>query len=120
MKKIITVLLLMALLAGCTATADPTVPAPTKPLQQETVPPTVPSEPENPVTEPAYTDVQLIGGATSREEAEGIAELYGITLVEFRNGLARFHTEEDPRDVIQRGEDNGWPKLELNQVKSPS
>ncbi|MDO4988923.1 MAG: hypothetical protein Q4E45_00295 [Eubacteriales bacterium] len=55
--------------------------------------------------------------ADSQEEAEKLAELYGIELVEFSNGVATFHAEEDPQTVITRGKDNGWPLLSLNVVE---
>jgi len=67
-------------------------------------------------TDSVYAKAQLLCGTDTLEDAEELAELYGITLVGYKNGLARFHTEEDPRDVIRRGKDNGWPELVLNRV----
>lgn len=52
--------------------------------------------------------------ANSQEDAESIAELYGITLVAWDHGVAAFFTEENPLDVIQRGLAQGWPELSLN------
>ena len=104
--KILIAVLLMALLGGCTA-KEPTATAPSNPTQQEAG--TV-------YTEPIYAEAQLLGEAGSRKDAEELAELYGITLVEYKNGVARFHTEEDPREVIRRGKDNGWPELVLNRI----
>lgn len=69
-------------------------------------------------TEHTSEEVQLLGEAESREDAEELAKLYGITLVDYKNGLGRFHTEEDPREVIRRGKDNGWPELVLNRATS--
>lgn len=60
---------------------------------------------------------QLMGFAESQEDAEALAELYGITLVEYQNGLALFHTDEDPKEVIRRGQENGWQELSLNRVQ---
>lgn len=51
----------------------------------------------------------------SEEEAREIAEAYGIELVAYGNGIAAFHTEDDPRDVIQYGKDHNLPPLELNR-----
>jgi len=65
---------------------------------------------ENQITE----GKELVALAETEEEAKAIAEQYGIELVEFSYGVATFHTEEDPRDVIARGEENGWPTLSLN------
>ena len=55
--------------------------------------------------------------ASSQEEAEKLAALYGIELTEFSYGVATFHTEEDPQAVIARGEKNGWTPLSLNIVE---
>lgn len=62
------------------------------------------------------SDGQLMASAQTREEAEQIGTLYGIELVEFASPLALYRTEEDPNDVIRRGTENGWPKLEINHV----
>lgn len=59
---------------------------------------------------------ELIASASSDKEAEEIAKAYGIELVEYRYGVATFHTEEDPASVIKRGEDKGLPKLALNNM----
>jgi len=50
--------------------------------------------------------------------AKTLAELYGITLVSFSNRVAVYHTEEDPKTVIARGEKNGWPELAINRKSS--
>lgn len=100
MKKLLIMLLLMTLLCGCKK--EPEVVFPTVDLSTEVM--------------EVYGDAQLLGAAASREEAENLAELYGITLVKFQNGLARFHTEEDPKEVIRRGKENGWPELTLNRT----
>ena len=54
----------------------------------------------------------LIG---NEEEARKIAQQYGITFVEFDNGVATFTTAEDLQAVIQRGKDNGYHSIEINQ-----
>ena len=59
---------------------------------------------------------ELFSVADSREDAETIAELYSVELVEYINGVASFHTEEDLNAVIQRGAEHGWPLLEINYV----
>lgn len=64
------------------------------------------------------SDGQLIASAQTREEAEQIAALYGIALVDFQAPLALYRTEEDPDEVIRRGEQMGWPRLEKNHVVS--
>ena len=59
---------------------------------------------------------ELMAGVSSREEAEEIALLYGIELVDCSEYIACFHTEEDLGEVINRGKENGWPPLEINFV----
>ena len=61
--------------------------------------------------------VELIKLADSQEEAEKIAKTYGIELVEFSFGVAGFHTDEDPEEVISRGKENGWPELSRNSKR---
>ncbi len=68
----------------------------------------------NPAAAPAEGK-ELTALVETEEEAKAIAEQYGIELVEFSYGVATFHTEEDPKDVIARGEENGWPSLSLNR-----
>ena len=103
MKKILIMLLLMTLLCGCKKEQE--MPFPTVVLPTEVM--------------DVYGEAQLLGKAASREEAENLAALYGIELVEFKNGLGRFHTEEDPKEVIRRGKENGWPELSLNHTARP-
>lgn len=61
---------------------------------------------------------ELIAAVISDEEAQEIAELYGIELIEVNYGIAVYHTEEDPKTVIQRGIDNGWPPVGQNRSSS--
>lgn len=60
---------------------------------------------------------ELFAVTDSREDAEKIAELYGIELAEYSSGVASFHTEEAPGAVIQQGEENNWPRLEINYIR---
>ena len=59
---------------------------------------------------------QLMGFAESQEDAEALAELYGIELVDFGYQIALFRTQENPREVIRRGRENGWPELSINHT----
>lgn len=129
MRKEIGILLMAVLLAvplwGCHRSKD-TVPEKTMPeaaLPKQTAPgKETPADQTE--TIPALDAVsdrgQLMAGAESREAAEELARLYGITLVDYRNQVALFSTEEDPREVIQRGKDNGWPELRLNRMNHSS
>lgn len=113
MKQFLILLLAAALiLCGCrsagTQTAPTRVTQPTKPI------PTDRTEPPNP--DAVSGSGQLKGRADTLEEAEEIAALYGIVLVDYQNGLALYYTDEDPEAVIARGEENGWPQLSLNRI----
>lgn len=59
---------------------------------------------------------ELYALAETEEEAQKLAELYGIELVDFSDGVATFHTEENPHKVIERGIQNGWPRIEVNHT----
>lgn len=61
---------------------------------------------------------QLMALVETEDEAEVIAEQYGIELVSFADGVAAFRTEEDPHEVIARGEENGFTQLYLNYVRT--
>lgn len=60
----------------------------------------------------------LMASAETEEEAKIIAEQYDIELVTFENGIALYHTEENPFDVIARGQENGYPQLSINFVRT--
>ena len=67
--------------------------------------------------EPDYAPgKELFTLADSEEEAREIAETYGIELVEYEMGVAAYHTQEDPFEVVRRGREQGWPALEVNHV----
>lgn len=57
---------------------------------------------------------QLIANAATREEAEKIAELYGITLVEYSGKVAVYDTKQSPQELIKLGEERGYPPLSIN------
>ena len=50
--------------------------------------------------------------------AKALAALYGITLVSFSDHVAVYHTGEDPKTVIDRGKENGWPALSIDRKSS--
>lgn len=62
-------------------------------------------------------DDPLMATVDTEEEARDIAELYGITLVSFEYGVAVYQTEEDPIQVITRGQENDYPQLSLNLTR---
>ena len=59
----------------------------------------------------------LSASVTTQEEAEEIAEQYGIILVSYENGIAVYQTEEDLYDVIARGQENGYHELSVNFIR---
>ena len=59
---------------------------------------------------------ELMCLADSLEQAEEIAAQYSIELVEYRFGVAAFHTDRLPSEVIAEGIKNGWPELSENHV----
>lgn len=67
-------------------------------------------------TQPVAEGRELMCLADSREEAQAIADSYGITLVDFSYGVAVFTTQESPSSVIARGEAQGLHPLSPNQI----
>lgn len=63
-------------------------------------------------------DNSLMSESETEAEAREIAEQYGIEFVSFENGIALYHTEEDPFEVIARGQENGYPQLSINFIRS--
>lgn len=61
---------------------------------------------------------QLVGIVDTEEQAQEIAGQYGITLVSYEYGIAVYHTQEDPLEVISRGQESGYPALSLNYVQT--
>ncbi len=73
------------------------------------------SEPVETVT-PEYAEgEELLCLCDNEEEAQKIADLYGIELVQFQFGVATFHAE-DPQSVIDLGKEKGYPELEINAI----
>lgn len=63
-------------------------------------------------------DNSLMAEAETEEDAREIAEQYGIDFISFENGIALYHTEEDPFEVIARGQENGYPQLSVNFIRT--
>lgn len=71
---------------------------------------------ENEEEEANDTTISLVALADSKEEAEHIAELYGIRLVSFSYGTAEYETTKDPQELIALGEQNGYPAISVNNT----
>ncbi len=105
------ILSISMLLMGCAGKTSPSQTALTS---------SVSNSPSPTVWIPEYVDgKELFASIDSRDTAEELAELYGIILVDFSYGIAVFHTEENPIDVLSRGEANNWPKLSVNYNGHP-
>ena len=107
MKMIILPLLLGLLLCGC---AKPE-------MQIETEAPELTQSTGDMLD--MYVENELLALVDGPEQAQQIAELYGIELVEYSDGLARYYTEEDLAQLIRLGEEKGWPKLHYNNIYRP-
>ena len=107
MKQWLFLPLLAVLLCGC---QKQSVPAPAKPEQTE-----VSSGMQTPLFPEGK---ELFSLAESEEEAERIAALYGVELVDFSFGVAVFHTEEDPIAVVRRGAGQDWPPMSVNRIET--
>jgi len=65
-------------------------------------------------TEDGTKVTELIALAEDRAEAEKIAELYKIELSSFSDGVAVYTTEKDPQELMELGDNNGYPTLTVN------
>ena len=122
----IPVALLLAALFGCGRAPLPVKPTPAQPaatvpatsaapLAASATPPLpAQSEPLPPKPAAAAPYDNLLCRADDEEAARAIAALYEIEFVSFSYHIATFHTDEDPRDVIKRGKQNGWTELSVN------
>ena len=73
---------------------------------------------QDPINEVMAEDASLMAVVESEEEAMEIVEKYMIEFVSFQNRMALFQTEEDPYAVIRRGEENDYPPLSVNYVRT--
>ena len=82
---------------------------------------TFPPESDKPLpSAAAYAEgKELFATFETEEDAQAVAELYGIELVSFSDGVAVFHTEEDPAAVVARGKEKGWAPIEINYLRQP-
>lgn len=57
---------------------------------------------------------ELTALADNQEEAEEIAELYGIELSSYSYGVATYTTDKNPQELIELGIENEYPALIQN------
>ena len=67
-------------------------------------------------SEEGKKEIEMIALAEDQEEAEKIAELYGIELSSFSEGVAVYTTDKDPQDLKETGDINGYPTLTVNNA----
>lgn len=116
-KWIILLLGTLVLLLVCVACGPAAVKPEETPAEPSKLPVLSPRpEGDKPVAGEPAAGQELMCLADSREEAQRIADLYEIELVSWEEHVAVFHTEEDPNEVIRRGEANDWPRLDINHV----
>lgn len=60
----------------------------------------------------------LMALAETQEQAQEIAELYGIEMVSFEDGIAVYDTDQDPYDMIAEGQKKGYPILSVNYART--
>ena len=59
-------------------------------------------------------ETELIALAEDQAEAEKTAKLYGIELISFSDGIAVYTTDKDPQELMELGDNNGYPTLTVN------
>ena len=119
MKKAIGLLLVSVCLIGLIGCSNnDTIDNPTSSHQETTEEPSEISEvqPICEIQQDVAEGEELMCWADTKEEAEEIAKLYEIELVNYSNCIATFTTDKDLQEVIQLGKDNKWPEIELNHV----
>lgn len=57
---------------------------------------------------------RLVANAATKEEAEEIAELYEIELIEYHKTVAVYETEKEPNALIHLGEEKGYPSIAVD------
>ena len=51
---------------------------------------------------------EIMALVDSQKKAEGIADSLNIEFIEFNQGIAVYHTKENPSDVVKRGRSMGY------------
>ena len=60
----------------------------------------------------------VIAIAETRNEAEEIAELYGIELIEYSYKTAVYITQKEAEELVRWGKEQGYPAIAINQKYS--
>lgn len=59
---------------------------------------------------------RMMALADTREEAENIASLYEMELVDFSNGVAVYETTQDPYELMKMGEMKKYPTISIDHI----
>lgn len=59
-------------------------------------------------------ETELMAVVDSEEEAQEIADLYGIRLSSYAFGVAIYTTDQDVDALLKMGEEKGYPELSIN------
>lgn len=70
------------------------------------------------VVKDAKHEIEVLAVAETEEMAKDIADLYKITYVDFRDGIAVYKTEEFFSVLEETGKENGYPELSMNNKVS--
>lgn len=72
----------------------------------------------DPISAGSSDSPQLTALADSLEEAQEIADLYGIELDSYSYGVAAYHTDKDISELIRLGLENDYPTLAPNDTNT--
>lgn len=70
---------------------------------------------EPPEESESDSTTEMVALVDTESEAQEIAELYQIELLNFSNGVAVYTTDRDPYELIALGNEKGYPTLSINR-----
>lgn len=70
---------------------------------------------ESPEESESDSTTEMVALVDTESEAQEIAELYQIELLNFSNGVAVYTTDRDPYELIALGNEKGYPTLSINR-----
>lgn len=84
-----------------------------KPKEMEFQLENLPVKPTEPIEQ---RDLELLCAADTEEEAEKLAEDYGIELISFDSKIAVFQTDKAYEEIVEIGKEKGLPELSRNNI----
>lgn len=64
-----------------------------------------------------YAENQVLALLDTEEEASEMAEKYGMELMLYNSGVATFHTDEDPEELVKQINADGYEDVYINYVR---